>query len=46
MENGDGMSVNDQLAALGLHLTFVAAVGGVILEHVHLEDVEGRAFTM
>lgn len=37
MENGDGMSIDDQLATLSLHLTLVAAVGGVILEHVDLE---------
>lgn len=37
MENGDGMSIDDQLATLGLHLTLVAAMGGVILEHVDLE---------
>lgn len=37
VENGDGMSVDDQLAALGLHLALVAAVGGVILEHVDLK---------
>lgn len=37
MENGDGMSIDDQLATLSLHLTLVAAVGGVILEHVDLK---------
>lgn len=39
MENGDGMSIDDQLATLSLHLTLVAAVGGVILEHVDLKTV-------
>lgn len=37
VENGDGMSIDDQLATLGLHLTLEAAVGGVILEHVDLK---------
>lgn len=32
------MSIDDQLATLSLDLTFVAAVGGVILEHVDLND--------
>lgn len=38
------MSIDDQLATLSLHLTLVAAVGGVILEHVDLK-MEERAFT-
>lgn len=37
MENGDGMSIDDQLATLSLHFTLEAAVGGVVLEHVDLK---------
>lgn len=35
-EDGDGVTVNDQLAAFCLNLTLVLAMGGVILEHVNL----------
>lgn len=42
MENSDFMSINDQLVTLNLDLTLVAAVRGVILEHVDLnEEVKG-----
>lgn len=37
VENSDFVSIDDQLVSLNLHLAFVAAVGGVILEHVDLE---------
>lgn len=37
MENCDFMPIDDQLVTLNLHLTLVAAVGGVILEHVDLK---------
>lgn len=34
-ENSDGVSVNNELSVLCLHLTLVHSVGRVILEHVH-----------
>lgn len=46
VENGDGMSIDDQLATLSLHLALEAAVGGVILEHVDLKVSNKCKFTM
>lgn len=37
MENSDFMSVDDKFVALNLDFAMVAAVGGVILEHVDLK---------
>ena len=37
LEDRDGLSVNDELAVLVADLSLVAAVGGVILEHVDLQ---------
>lgn len=37
VEHGDLVSIDDQLVALDLDLALVAAVCGVILEHVDLE---------
>ncbi len=48
MENGDFMSIDDQLVTLNLDLTLVAAMGGVILEHVDLKtkcEEQRRLFT-
>ena len=36
--DSDGVSVDDELASLDLHITMETAVGGVILEHVGLSD--------
>ena len=38
MENRDFMSIDDELVALNLDFSMVAAVGGVILEHVDLKE--------
>lgn len=38
VENGDFMSIDEQMATLGLDLSLVAAVGGVILEHIDLKE--------
>lgn len=37
MENSDFMSIDDQLITLNVDLPLVAAVGGVVLEHVDLK---------
>lgn len=36
MENGDFLSIDDQLVTLNPDLALEAAMGGVILEHVDL----------
>ena len=37
LEDRDGLAVNNQFSAVKLDFSLVAAMGGVILEHVHLK---------
>lgn len=44
MEDSDFVSIDDQLVALNLDLTLEAAVGGVVLEHVDLNNKINEIF--
>lgn len=42
--HGDGLAIDDQFAILSFHLSLEPTMGGVVLEHVHLQKTKATEY--